>query len=106
MATINLTAGQTSTTNNTLTANTADTVNFTGLVSFVEIETDGAAAMVVTVNGTAPDTSAGAAGTQFIFPASPSVRTIKLGPNTGQNPAIKLKSTGTPNYSVTAVAGN
>lgn len=101
MATINLTASETSATA-TLSADTVDTVNFTQFTPYVEITTDGAALMYVTVDGSTP--TVGGKATR-VLPASPSTRTIRLGPGRGKTAAIKLISAGTPTYWVSASDG-
>lgn len=98
MATTTMTAGQISATA-TLSAATVDTVNFAVFTPYVEIVTDGAALMYVTVDGTTP-TSGGA--NTYVLPASASTRTIRLGPSLGKNPSVKLISAGTPVYWVAA----
>lgn len=93
MATQNLTAGQVSATG-TLSASTVDTINFSIFAPAVEIVSDGAALMYVTVDGTTPTVGG---NNTYVLPASASTRTFRLGIG-GRNPAIKLISAGTPTY--------
>jgi hypothetical protein len=80
----------------TLVANTVDTVTFTDDIDRVEITSNGAAAVYVTVDGTTP-TVAGA-GTFELPAGAASVREIAV-PTAGGT-VVKLISAGTPVYSV------
>lgn len=80
-----------------LAANVVDSVTFTGTdLDEVEVTTNGAAAVYVTTDGTTP--TVGGAGTWEIPAYGPSVRIIKV-PTAGAT-VVKLKSAGTPTYSV------
>jgi hypothetical protein len=81
----------------TLVANTLDAVNFTDDPNTVEIVSDGAAAIYVSVDGVNA-TVAGA--NTYVLPAVACSRTI---PHPGNPRAVKLISAGTPVYSVMAV---
>jgi hypothetical protein len=80
----------------TLVANTVDTVTFTDDIDRVEVTSNGAAAVYVTVDGTTP-TVAGA-GTFELPAGAASVREIAV-PTAGGT-VVKLISAGTPVYSV------
>jgi hypothetical protein len=80
----------------TLVASTVDTVTFTDDIDRVEITSNGAAAVYVTVDGTTP-TVAGA-GTFELPAGAASVREIAV-PTAGGT-VVKLISAGTPVYSV------
>lgn len=96
-----LTAGQTTTPDITLTATEMDTVTFILFTPYIEVISDGAAHLWFTVDGSAAgDDDANA----YYMPAAASSRTVRLGPSLGRNPTVKLYSTGTPKYTVTAVA--
>jgi len=77
-----------------LVASTVDTVTFHDTPRLVEVLTDGAAAIYVTVDGSTPTVSG--AGT-YKLPAVASSRVIPHG-RIGQ--PVKLISSGTPTYSV------
>jgi hypothetical protein len=78
-----------------LTASTVDTVTFHDTPRFVEIVTDGTAAIYVTVDGSVPTVSG---PNTYKLPASASLRVI---PHAHAGQPVKLISTGTPTYSVT-----
>lgn len=80
----------------TLVANTVDTVTFTDDIDRVEVTSNGAAAVYVTVDGSTP-TVAGA-GTFELPAGAASVRVIAV-PTAGGT-VVKLISAGTPVYSV------
>lgn len=80
----------------TLVANTVDTVTFTDDIDRVEVTSNGAAAVYVTVDGSTP-TVAGA-GTFELPAGAASVREIAV-PTAGGT-VVKLISAGTPVYSV------
>lgn len=61
---------------------------------------DGAAAIYFTTDGTAPDTS-GTANDNYCLPATICSMKVKVNPATATT--VKLKSTGTPAYSVTGI---
>jgi hypothetical protein len=81
----------------TLVANTVDTVTFTDDIDRVEVTSNGAAAVYVTVDGTTTPTVAGA-GTFELPAGAASVREIAV-PTAGGT-VVKLISAGTPVYSV------
>jgi hypothetical protein len=81
----------------TLAANVADAVNFTDDPGSVEVVSDGAAKLYVTVDGSTPAVSG---DTTYLLPAVPCSRTI---PHPGSPRAVKLISAGTPMYSVMLV---
>jgi hypothetical protein len=81
-------------------ASTVDTVTFAEDVQEVEIVTDGAAALYVTVDGSTP-TVAGA--NTWLLPATASVRVLRA--QVGNNgTVVKLISSGAPTYSVSRAA--
>lgn len=82
---------------NTLTANTVDTVTFLGAALSVEVMTDGTAAVYVTVDGTVPTISG---ANTYKLPAVGSWNTLTLSVPNESAPVVQLKSAGTPVYSV------
>lgn len=97
MASYQVAASGYSSQDNTLTANTADTVTFLADALSIEVMTDGTAAVYVTVDGTTPTISG---ANTFKLPAVGSWNTLTLSvPNEGA-PVVKLLSAGTPVYSV------
>ncbi len=80
----------------TLTAATVDTVTFTDATSVVEILSDGAARLYVTVDGTTPAVSG--ANTDLLVAGIASGVRISTTGN-----IVKLISSGTPTYSVRRV---
>lgn len=79
----------------TLVANTVDKVSFVDDLSFVEVFSDGAAAIYLTVDGSAPTVHGEDC---YFLPATASVRKIEAG--RGQATVVQLISAGTPTYSV------
>ena len=83
--------------NKTLVATTVDTVTCARDPRAVEILSDGAAKIYVTVDGSTPTVG----GTKtWIVPAVPCARVI---PHDRADAPVKLISPGTPTYSVTVV---
>lgn len=96
MATYEVESGDVGAHAKTLSAATVDTVTFAADVEIVEIVSDGASAMYVTADGSAP-TVAGA--NTWLLPAgAPSTRTLRTVLSNGAT--VKLISAGTPTYSV------
>lgn len=96
MAVYNVAAGDRAAHDKTLVANVADAVNFTADPDFIEVLSDGAAAIYLTIDGSAPAIS----GPKTIkLPALPCSRKIRH----GGNQAVRLISAGTPTYSVTVI---
>lgn len=96
MASYSVTTGTRSAHAKLLVANTADTVTFADNVYYVEILSDGAAAMYVRADGTAAVVAA--AGT-VVLPAGVVSRYVL---RTNGN-VVSLISSGAPTYSVTAL---
>lgn len=94
MAVYSVAAGMVGVHAKTLVANTIDAVNFATDPQHVEVVSDGAAAIYVSVDGVDP-TVAGA--NTYVLPAAVCARTI---PHGGSPHAVKLISAGTPTYSV------
>lgn len=86
----------------TLAANTVDTVTIARAHDPVEVWADGTAAVYFTVDGSTP--VVGANGTYEIPAGGAAVRDNVQTPGTA-NTVVKLISTGTPKYSVTAPGG-
>lgn len=80
----------------TLTANVVDTVQFADDVSRIEVVSDGAAELYFTVDGSNP--TIGGANCYYL-PAFGGAREVPV--HTGG--LVKLKSAGTPKYSVARV---
>lgn len=97
MAVYTVAAGQLAVHNKTLAANIVDAINFDVDPSAVEIQTDGAAAIYVTTDGSTP--TVGGANTHLI-PAIAGSRFIRHGGDRG----LRLISAGTPTYSVTKIS--
>jgi hypothetical protein len=97
MAEYNVMADEVAVHDKTLAANVVDAVNFARDPQFVEILSDGAAKVYVTVDGTEPTVGG---GNGYILPAVPCARRLTHG---GNPRAVRLISAGTPMYSVTAV---
>ncbi len=95
MAAYNIPAAKRAAHSKTLAAGVADAVSFETDPRTVEILTDGAAALFVTVDGSVPAVNG---DNCYILPAFPCVRVIAHG---GDQP-VRLISAGTPTYSVTA----
>lgn len=95
-----LNAGETSTPQITLDGTNADTVTFSLFTPAIEIDWDGTGTGAVTVDGSTP--TVGGAKT-IPLPASASVRTIRLGPNRGRNPVVKIISGSAAKYVISAV---
>jgi hypothetical protein len=88
--------------NGTLVANTQATVTIDEGYPYVDVcNVDGAAVMVFTVDGTTADTTA-TADNMFTLPAA--ISSFRVRVNANQAVTVKLKSTGTPRYSVTGIA--
>jgi hypothetical protein len=85
----------------TLTAETVDTVTVKSPSAYIELITDGSAAIYFTIDGTAP--TVGGANC-YVLPAVPSVREIRVRASeltdASGNLAVKLISAGTPEYHV------
>lgn len=94
MAVYNVGTGKVGVHDKTLAANVVDAVNFADDPGEVEIVSDGAAKLYVTVDGTAPTVSGDAT---YLLPAVPCSRVIA---HPGDPRAVKLISVGTPVYSV------
>jgi hypothetical protein len=95
MASYSVTAGQIGAYEKTAVANTVDTITFADNVPQVEIISDGAASITVTIDGSTP-TVLGGGG--FYLPAVACVRVFPGLPSNGT--VVKLISSGTPKYSV------
>jgi hypothetical protein len=95
MASYSVTAGQVGAYEKTAVANTVDTITFADNVSRVEVISDGAASISVSVDGSTP-TVLGAGG--YYLPAVACVRVFPAQPTNGT--VVKLISSGTPKYSV------
>lgn len=96
-----VTSAQSSTPAIALSAATVDTVTFSkgiGPIEAIEVESDGAAALWFTVDGSTPATSGNTTG--YYMPASASVRTVQLPRERNATLTVKLISTGTPTYVV------
>jgi len=79
----------------TLTANAVDTVTFAEDLDKVEVLSNGAAAIYVTVDGSDPTIGS---GDSWEVPATPCARTLPV-PTSGKT-IVKLRSSGAPAYSV------
>lgn len=79
-----------------LSAAAVDTVVFEDDLDFVEIVSDGAAAIYVTVDRPAPTVGGSEA---YFLPAAPCARTLSARSG-GGGTAVRLISAGTPTYSV------
>lgn len=99
MAIHNVAAGAVGTYNHTLSAGVVDSVGFATDPNVIEVISDGAAAIYVTVDGSAP--TVGGANT-YVLPALPCSRKIR---HVG-NQAVKLISAGTPVYGVGVTSGD
>ena len=97
MASYTVASGEVGAHAKTLAAATADTVTFTDDVSKVEVVTDGAAALYVRVDGTAP--TVGGAASHYL-PAFASAKEITVPLSDEGTVEVKLISAGTPTYSV------
>lgn len=97
MAVYTVAAGQLAVHNKTLAANVVDAINFDVDPSAVEIQTDGAAEIYVSTDGSTP--TVGGANTHLI-PATAGSRFIRHGGDRG----LRLISAGSPTYSVTKIS--
>lgn len=94
MASYSIAEGDVAVHDKTLVAATVDTVSFTGFdPPYVVVVTDGAAAIYVTTDGTAPTVSGSKTKRLPPFPGEREIRSY-------ENQPIKLISAGTPTYSV------
>lgn len=101
MATTSLTATQREVLGQTLVAATTDTINFVGRWSRIRvINEDGAAEIRVTFDGTDPGSSSPAGDVKYL-PAKVTSEDYNLPyDSTSANSQVKVKSSGTPKYSV------
>jgi hypothetical protein len=97
VATYSVAAGALAVHDKTLAANVTDSVSFAQDPQAVEVLTDGAAKMYVTVDGSEPTVSG---ANTYLLLALPGARRITH-PSDGS--PVKLRSAGTPTYSVTGV---
>lgn len=96
-----LTAGQRSAHAITLTADTADSVTFTGYFTYVEVDSlDGTDRLYVTVDGS---TATVGSATSYVLPATISTRRIPIPASKRKNPVVSLISHGATTYSVTGL---
>jgi hypothetical protein len=81
-----------------LAANTVDTVVFEDRINYLEVRSNGAAAIYFTIGGTADPIVGG--DHCFELPAQACVRVINCSGGWAESPQVKLISAGTPEYSV------
>ena len=86
----------------TMTASAADTVNFTGNVSRVQVINEGTVPVYVTVDGSTPSVPAAGASTRAFRVPAGMARDL---PAPGGSDAVKLISSGTPTVTVEDYVG-
>jgi hypothetical protein len=100
VASYTVAAGERGVHNKTLVAATVDTVTFSEDLREIEILSDGAAAVFVTVDGSAPTVAGN--NTDILPAGGMTARTLTSAP--GGDTAVKLISSGAPTYSVVGLS--